>query len=355
MNELFAPEFIVLAILLLSLSLYGVLGGADFGAGVWEFTTVLQSDPDDRRLIHRAIGPVWEANHVWLIFVLIIMFNGFPTAFAAVAKILWLPLLFALAGIVFRGAGYIFRAYAVGSNTLKVVWGAAFAFASTATPFFLGAAVGAVSSAEFAVTADGDFSGNYANDWLTPLSIYSGVLAVGMCAYLAAVYLTHEAQRNVNHIPSQDKSALVFVWRSRALGTGIWIGILAWLGLIMCYLEAPTLWDGLRQRGWPLIAISFLAGTGSLAALRREEYRFANLMAAAAVAMVILGWGLGQYPYLVPPHITIHSSKSPPVVLWAMIATISVGAVFLFPALWWLMRLFKGEATSPDRSRTGPP
>ena len=330
------PELIILAIMFSSLSLYAVLGGADFGAGIWEFTTVLQADKRERKLIHDAIGPVWEANHVWLIFVLIIMFSAFPLAFAAVSRALWLPLLFALLGIVCRGAGYIFRAYAIGAVSLQNFWGAVFALASTATPFFMGASIGAISCGTLAIDSEGRFSGNHLQDWLTPLSLFAGIMAVGMCAYLASVYLTHEA--------SKTKGAdLLRTWRGRATSTGIWIGILAWIGLVMCALEAPDLWNGLIARGWPLIAVSVTTGIGSLWALVRNRFQFANLMAASSVASVVVGWGLGQYPILVPPAITIESSKAPPVVLWAMVICILSGSLFLFPALFWLFRLFKGE------------
>ena len=330
------PEVIVLGIMFIALTLYVVLGGADFGAGVWEFTTVLQSDEKDKKLIANAIGPVWEANHVWLIFVLIIILNGFPLAFAAVSRALWLPLLLALAGVVFRGAGFVFRAYAVGADWLRETAGAVFALASTFTPFFMGMAIGAISTGELPIAEDGSFTGNHLTDWITPLSIYSGILAVGMCAYLAAVYMTREAHLSGDPI-------LLERWRGRALSTGIWIGILAWLGLLMCRLEALHLWTGLIQRGWPLIATSIVAGVGSLFALRSEKYQLGNLLAATAVATVLIGWALGLYPVLVPPSITIRNSKAPDVVLWAMATCILIGGAIMFPALWWLFRIFKSE------------
>ena len=340
-----APELIVLGIMLTALGLYAVLGGADFGAGIWEFTTCLEDDEADRRLIADAIGPVWEANHVWLIFVLIILFNDFPLAFAATSRALWVPLLLALMGIVFRGAGFVIRAYAIGADWLRDIAGAAFALASTFTPFFMGVSVGAISTGELPIAADGTYAGDQLTDWLTPLSLYSGILAVGMCSFLAAVYLSREASL-------KDDPTLLRIWRSRALAAGIWVGILAWLGLLMCKLEAPMLWDGLIARGWPLIAASMLSGISSLAALRTYRFQFANIMAAFAVGTVLLGWGLGSYPQLIPPNITIESSKAPDVVLWAMATCILGGSVILFPALWWLLKIFKSSpvAGSTDSS-----
>lgn len=331
-----APELIVLGIMIIALALYAVLGGADFGAGIWEFTTVLERDPRDKKLIADAIGPVWEANHVWLIFVLIIMFSGFPIAFAAVCRALWIPLLMALMGIVFRGAGFIIRAYAVGADWLREVAGALFALASTFTPFFLGMSVGALSTGQLNISTDGHYSGDHFSDWLSALSLFSGILAVGMCAYLAAVYLTREAS-----VCGDEE--LLERWRGRAMSTGIWIGILAWLGLIMCRLEARELWDGLIRHGWQFIVTSMVAGIGSLFALRGDQFRLANLLAAAAVVAVMLGWACGMYPYLVPPQITISAAKAPDVVLWAMSGCILIGSVILFPALWWLFHLFKSD------------
>ena len=327
------PEHVVLGILATVLALYAVLGGADFGAGVWEFTTSLQSDPQDRKLIQRAIGPVWEANHVWLIFALIILFNGFPAAFGALSRALTVPMLLALLGIVFRGSGFIFRAYAIGSDSLREYAGTVFALASTATPFFLGASVGAISTGTLQFSPDGRFRGDYATDWLCPLSTYTGVMAVGMCAYLAAVYMTREASL---HDPSR-----LTAWRGRALATGIWIGILAWLGLVMTWLEAGDLWNSLLSRAWPVILVSLITGTGSLFALKSQRFQFANLMAASAVGSVIYGWGLAQYPYFIRHDILIEKSMAPDFVLWAMAICILAGSVLLFPALWWLMVIFK--------------
>ena len=331
-TSVLAPEYLVLAIMFLSLAIYAIFGGADFGAGVWEFTMSLQSDQRDRRLIADAIGPVWEANHVWLIFVLIILLNGFPPAFAALCQALWLPLLLAAMGIIFRGAGFVVRAYAVGADWLREIAGAIFALGSTCTPFFLGMGVGALSDGKLNLGPTGRFEGNHAHDWITPMSLYCGILAVGMCAYLASVFLTREAMVD---------DALLERWRGRALSTGIWIGILAVLGLVMCRLEAPELWQGIVRRGWPLVGLSIAAGVASLQMLRTGRYRFANATAATAVASILAAWGMGMFPMIVPPVLSIESAKAPAIVLWAMVICIAIGSSVLFPALWWLFRIFK--------------
>src|SRR5688572_8082843 len=169
--------------MLIGVTLYALMGGADFGAGVWEFNTALRSPEKEQALIYRAIGPVWEANHVWLIFVVVGLFAGFPAAFSAIFRALWVPLLLALIGIVFRGVGFIFRSYASDSVPEKFVWGAVFAFASTGAPFFLGASLGAILSGQLAVTADGDFTGDYLTGWISSVSVFSAFFGVGVCAY----------------------------------------------------------------------------------------------------------------------------------------------------------------------------
>ena len=189
-----SPELIVCGILLIAITLYAVLGGADFGAGVWEFNLAMRASPKERDLMYRAIGPVWEANHVWLIFALVLMFSAFPVAFAAVCRALWLPLLLALLGIFARGVGFAFRAYAAGAVRQQAVFGAVFAFASTSTPFFFGACAGAIA-AGLPVDEQGKFSGDHLAGWINPLSIFCSFYAVGLCAFLAAIFMSSEAQR----------------------------------------------------------------------------------------------------------------------------------------------------------------
>ncbi len=330
------PELILLGVMLSGVTLYALLGGADFGGGVWEFNTALRAPEKERALIYRAIGPVWEANHVWLIFVLVGLFAGFPTAFAAICRALWVPLLLALTGIVFRGVGFAFRSYASDSVREKVLWGAVFAFASTAAPFFLGAAAGAILSGRLEATTDGGYSGDHLTGWISPLSVFSAFFGVGICAYLASVYMTREA-----HIAGD--AALKERWRLRAMATGLWMGALSAAGLGLMAADAPHLWEGFKARAWPLIGGSAAAGCFSLWALWRSRFTVAALGAAATVASVVIGGGLALYPALVPPQVTVESARAPREVLWALVASVAVGAVILIPSLVLLFRLFKGK------------
>jgi cytochrome d ubiquinol oxidase subunit II len=329
------PADLLLIIMLTALTLYAICGGADFGAGVWEFSTALQATDKERGHLYKAIGPVWEANHVWLIFVVVILFNGFPGVFAALSRALWLPLLIALAGIVFRGASFVFRSYGQGSSRVQKLWEGVFAVASTAAPMFLGASAGAVATGGKIVTAPGGSVTNYLTGWLTPLGVFTGFYAVGMCAYIAAVYLTREA-----HV-AREKD-LETIWRQRALSTGLWMGVLSFGGLAIVSSEAPELAEGFLRRGWPLVILSLVCGIGSLVETWRRNVNLAVIAASGAVASVLWGWGISQYPTIVP-GISTADAKAPDAVLTAMLVVILTGAVLLFPALGYLMWLFKSS------------
>ena len=328
------PADLLLIVMLTALTLYALFGGADFGAGVWEFTTVLQATDEERDHIYRAIGPVWEANHVWLIFAVTILLNAFPPAFAAVSRALWLPLLLALVGIVFRGAGYVFRSYSRGTKGERRAWEAVFAIASTAAPLFLGAAAGAIASGGLEMTPDGRYAESYDYHKVSSLAIYTAFYAVGLCAYLSAVYLVREA--NVAQNEHLEK-----VWRQRALSTGLWMGLLSIGGLGVVHFEAPQLETGFLQRAWPLVIVSLFCGIGSLVELWRRNYVRATVTSIGAVASVIWGWAIAQYPMILPPGISAETAKAPDNVLWWMVAIIGLGAVLLLPALAYLMILFK--------------
>lgn len=340
-----APEIVILVMIMVALTLYAILGGADFGAGVWEFNTALQASPKEQRLIYGAMGPVWEANHVWLIFALVGMFGAFPIAFAALCRALWLPLLLALLGIVFRGAGFVFHSYATGAVRQQAAWGAVFALASTATPFFLGACVGAIASGRLAVTARGDFDGHFVSGWISPLAVYSAFFAVAICAYLAAIYLTRDSHR-------ADDAGLVRLWRQRALGSGIWLGILAIAGLALLATDAPDLWANFRGRAAPLVVLSVLGGAFSIWALWMRRFTGASLGAVVAVGSVVWGWGIAQFPMLVPPTISIDVAKAPRAVLQPMIWAIVAGSVLVVPSLGYLLLLFKGQRSAVDHAAT---
>ncbi len=333
-----APDVLLYIVTGLALVLYAVLGGADFGAGVWQFNLAFRMPPEEQRFCDRSMGPIWETNHVWLIFVLVLLFSAFPTAFAALSHALWLPFLLALAGIVFRGCGFAFRHYAHGEEKVQQKWGVVFALSSTLTPFFLGASAGAVASGQLHVTPSGGFEGNYYTDWISFLSIYTGFFSVGVCAYLAAVFLCRDALREGNPV-------WIATWRIRALRMGVTVGTLALAGLVVVAIDAPLLSESLHGGALGLVFLSVAAGMFSLLALYRHWFNLATAGAAVTVAAVIGGWAFGQYPAIIPPVITLHAAAAPDNVLWIFITAAGIGALFLVPSLLLLFWVFKGQNT----------
>ena len=329
------PEALLALTMLFAIVLYAVLGGADFGAGVWEFSTALRATKRQREHIYKAIGPVWEANHVWLIFVMVILMNGFPPAFAGISRALWFPLMFAVWGIIFRGAGYAFRSYARGGRTELSVWEALFAVGSTAAPWFLGAAAGAMASGNLEIAVDGSFAGSYWH-WMAVLPVFLGFYNVGLCSYLAAIYLTREAA-----VGGQED--LVALWRTRSLVIGTIMGVLSAVGLAVLWWQAHQLASGLMVRAWWLVVASNAAGVGSLCALWLRRYSAAAMCAAVAVATVILGWGVAQYPALLPSVMTLEQAAAPDQIIWLMLGIIVTGSIMMLPALVYLFWLFKRD------------
>jgi cytochrome d ubiquinol oxidase subunit II len=311
---------------------YALFGGADFGAGFWD---LIAGGPErgsaQRKLIEHAIGPVWEANHVWLIFVLVVLWTGFPEAFAAIASSLYVPLTLVAVGVILRGAGFAFRK-AVTGVALERLFGATFAASSVITPFFLGAVAGAVASGRVPA---GIAEAHPVRSFVNPTSVLGGTLAVVVCAYLAAVYLIADADR-------ADDSILVEAFRRRALVAGVVAGGLALGGIAVLHADAPELFSGLTDRGRPLVGISAITGVLSLGCVWRRSFRAARLAAATAVTAVLWGWAAGQYPYVLVGHLTIRQAAADPVALRAVLLSLAVGAVLVVPPLIALFGLQRG-------------
>jgi cytochrome d ubiquinol oxidase subunit II len=328
---------LVLVALFAALTAYALLGGADFGAGFWDlFAGSAERGAKQRKLIEHAIGPVWEANHVWLIFATVLLWTAFPSVFASVTSTMYIPLTAAALGIIGRGAGFAFRKT---STTLarQRLFGAGFAFSSVVTPFFFGAVVGGVASGRVPA---GLAAGDLLTSWWNPTSIVTGVLAIGVCAYLAAVFLTRDAQR---HAPE-----LVDGLRKRAMLAGVAVGLLAAAGLVVVAVDAPLLGDELwRPVPATLVALSALAGVASLVLLFLRRYVAVRITAGLAAATVLWAWAAAQYPYLLPPTTTVSDAAATPAVLHATLGAVVVGSAILVPSLWWLFRLFQAGDRRP--------
>jgi cytochrome d ubiquinol oxidase subunit II len=340
----------IAGVLWLGTMLYAVFGGADFGAGVWDLLAGRgRSGLAQRELIDRAVGPVWEVNHTWLIFDLVILWSAFPGAFAAIMTTLYLPLALAAAGIVLRGSGFAFRKVTL-RLTGRRVFGLTFALSSVVTPFFLGTVLGAIASGRVPPAG----GGNPIGSWLNPTSVAVGLLAVAAGAYIAGAFLTADARRTA--------PALVDAFRWRTFGAGVVAGGLAIAGLLVLRVDAPALFDDLTGAGLPFVLGSVVAGSLSLALCVVAGARLTRAFAVAAVATVVLGWGVAQYPLLLPPDLTIAAAAAPVGTLEAMLVVTIAFALFVAPSMAWLLWLHqqsrlesKPEAAPPLNREPRPP
>lgn len=327
---------ILAAVLWVSVSAYGLFGGADFGGGFWDLTAgTSKGGARLRARVEHSIGPVWEANHVWIIFALVVLWTGFPAGYAAVASTLYIPLTLVAFGVILRGSGFAFRKLA---NDLpsKRALGATFALASVLTPFFLGAAAGGIASGRVPI---GIASGSVITSWVNPTSLLGGVLAVGTCAWLAAVYLTVDAYRD-------GESDLESAFRQRALYAGVVVGAIALLGIVVLDSDAHVLFLGLIGRALPLVVLSGLTGLVSLGLLWRRSYRFVRITGGLAVAAIIWGWGAAQFPQILVGGPTLAATAAPTPTLHAMLWILLVGSLLLIPSLGYLFYLFNSLSKS---------
>jgi cytochrome d ubiquinol oxidase subunit II len=316
---------------LVALVFYALLGGADFGGGIWDLLASGPRRREQRALIERAIGPIWEANHVWLVLVVVVLFTGFPAAFAAISIALFVPLVLLLLGIVLRGAAFTFRTYLGPEDRLQARWGAVFSASSVLAPLTLGVVVGAIASGRLRMAARG--ADPWA--WLAPFPLAVGLFAAALFAFLAAAYLAVEAA----------EPGLRDDFRRRAAGAGVVVFLCAVLAAALSAREAPLVFAGLTRRAWslPLHLATGASAVTAFWALRRGRVRSARAAAAMQVALIVVGWGASQYPYLLVPHLTLASASAPRATQVALLWALAGGGVLLFPALYVLFRVFKGE------------
>lgn len=312
----------VAAILWVGVTLYAVFGGADFGAGMWQLLARHDRRGERARaLIGSSLAPVWEANHVWLIFALVVLWTGFPDAFAALMRTAYVPLALAALGIVLRGSGFAFgKALRGRAGRLA---GEAFALSSLLTPFFMGTVVGAVASGRVPAGPGG---GDPLGSWLNPVSLVIGALFVASGAYLAAVFLVADARR-------AGDAELERYFVRRAVAAALAAGGLAAAGIGVLRADARFLYDGLTSEGLPLVLASVLLGLAALATLVRGRSRGTRPLAVGAVTAVIWGWGVAQHPFLLPERLTIEAGAGDGAALTALIVVFAVALVVVGPAL----------------------
>lgn len=335
---------VVLAFLWMGITAYVLLGGADFGAGFWDLLAgSATGGAAQRRRIEHSIGPVWEANHVWLVFILVVLWTGFPQAFSGIFSTLWVPLTLAALGIVLRGAGFALRHVARRLEVQRVL-GASFALSSVLTPFFMGTVVGGIVSGR--VPAEG--SGDRLTSWCNGTSVVVGLLFVAACAYLAATFLVADARRT-------GDAELENYFRRRALGAAVAAGALAVAGIVVLHEDARYVYDGLTGDGLPLVIVSALSGLAALGALARGNAIWARPFAVAAVVAVVWGWGVAQHPYLLPTSLKIEAAAAPHGTLVALVVVLVAAVLVIGPALALLYSLHQRSVFDEEATAAGQP
>lgn len=313
---------------LAGLMAYAVLGGADFGGGVWDLFAGGPRKAAQRDAIRRAMGPVWEANHVWLIFVIVVLFTGFPRGYAALVTALFIPLHLALLGIMLRGAAFVFRGFAAGG---PAAWSTAFGVVSLITPFLLGAAFGAATAGQIRADGAGGVFTTRAAAWLSPYCLGCGFLAVAVCAYLAAVYLCVETDG-----PLRED------FRQRAIFAGTATAGLAGAALVLAFTEAPWFFEQMtRGRALPAFIVGLFFFAASAWAVWGRRYRLSRILAAGEIVVLLFGWGLAQWPWLIHPDFTLAATAAPAATLRFLLLLLPAGLVALVPSLWLLFAVFK--------------
>jgi cytochrome d ubiquinol oxidase subunit II len=311
----------VAVILFFAVTMYAVFGGADFGAGFWDLVAGGAARGEaPREVIDHSIGPVWEANHVWLIFVFVLLWTGFPEAYASITLTLFVPLSIAAFGIVLRGSSFAFRKTVFRTRDRRN-FGAAFAVSSVIVPYCMGAVVGAIVSGR--VPAGGK-SGDPWTSWINATSILAGVLAVVVVAYLAAVYLVWDARRLGE--PEMER-----YFRRRAIGAAVVAGLVAFVGIFVLHAHATYVFHGLTARALPLVILSALCGLGSLGLLIRNAHRGARILAIGAVVGVVVGWGVAQWDYMLPTSLTVSDAAAPTGTLQGLLAATILFVLVVVP------------------------
>jgi cytochrome d ubiquinol oxidase subunit II len=330
----------VAGVMVLSLNAYVLLAGADFGGGVWDLFARGPRREEQRAAVAEAIGPIWEANHVWLILVVVLLFSCFPKAFAHLSTALHVPITLMLVGIVLRGSAFTFRSYDSKADTVQRRWGRIFAIASVVTPVLLGICVGAVASGAIPLAppdATRTFAQVYLTPWITPFTLSVGLLALALFAHLAAVYLAWESVD-----PGLEED-----FRARAIGAAFAVFATGVLTIALAREHAPLVFEGLTRGRVALGMHTVTAAAGLIGvwALWRRHWLLAVLAAAAQASFLLWGWAWSQFPWLIPPSHTITELSAPRITQQLVLTVLGVGTVILLPSFVYLFRIFKRRET----------
>lgn len=342
------PELIA-TLLFVALNAYVLMGGADLGSGVWDLLASGPRRNQQRALIAQAIGPIWEANHVWLVIVVVICFTAFPPVYAVLTTALHIPLALMLVGIVLRGSAFVFRSYGGHHAPTQARWGRTFAVASVATPLLLGTVIGTIAFGTVPViavqTGQTPFVPVFVTPWLAPFPILIGLLTLALVAQLAATYLTL----------ATDDTALCDDFRRRGLSSASVATALAAVAGIWFHRHSSVVHLGLlpASGSWLWLAVTALVAAVAIGALWQRRYALARLAGCAQVSLILWGWAAAQYPYLLPPTLTIRSAAAPAATLTLLLWALIGGTVLLIPSLGYLLRTFAAHRAAPPGARAG--
>lgn len=320
---------------------YAVFGGADFGAGVWDLLASGPRKEDERGAFIQAIGPVWEANNIWLILLITGTLTAFPIVFSTLSTALIIPLFLALLGVVLRGAGFAYFSHFRRSVAVNLIWGTVFSAASLIAPFFFGAAAAAIAGGHIHVRAGGQVQANYWTTWLTPFGISCGAFAVALCACLAATYLTVEMER-------KGETELLAIYRRDALLSGGVVSVIGIIALITAHFDAPYLFSNLFGKSLLILLAAMAAGLATAGMLYLRRYFLARALLIGTVALILAAWAYAQAPDLIVPDVTIGRAAAPDAVEKLVFFASLVGLAVVVPSLILLLRVFKGTTPPPS-------
>lgn len=331
---------LIALVTLASLILYALMGGADFGGGFWDFFARGPRAERQRRHIADAIAPIWEANHVWLILVIVLLFTAFPVAFAAMMTALHIPLTAMLLGIVLRGSAFVFRKYDVKDDHVQRRWSVVFGGSSVVTPFLQGLCLGALASGAIHVDAAGRVSTGFFAGWTGGFAIACGLFAIALFAFLAAAYLTVDAAPD----PEVQND-----FRRRAIAAELALAPIALAVFLTARHGGATEMHAELTRWWaPLLLVATsVCAIAALVALVRKRFRVARAAAIAQVTLILVGWSVAQFPHLIVPDVDIYETAAPEITLRLLVIALAVGALVLFPSLYYLFRVFKSSRPRP--------
>jgi len=337
-------EIALANVLLIALTFYALLGGADFGAGVWHLLARGPTRQAQHQLIGEAIGPIWEANHVWLILIVTILFTAFPRAYVHISTTLHIPLTILVIGIVLRGSAFAFRHYDIKDDDIHLRWDQLFALSSLISPLLLGIIVGAITAGHFSVNP-GSFFDGYVSVWLKPFPLSMGMFTLLLFTYLAATYLLLET----HDLKLQE------IFRKRAITAALLAGFMEEGVLYLGKSGAPRLWGELNIGLWGgIIQLGVASLTiAAIVLLVIRQYWWGRTCAILQVTLTIWTWGIAQFPYLIPPNLTVFNTSAPEITLQFIVAALLVGILFLFPSLFYLFRIFKGSTLFRHKGKNG--